>query len=372
MCSINILQTVKYYEPSKGGMESVVKDIVTSVSDAQPHVKFTVYANSHIKLLKKQIIEWERLTSIKELTPFLFKSQPLNISYPSLTKLILENDVVHHHYPFPNMELALIRNMKLLKQKKLIITWHANIKSSRWSWIAKFYDPVIKRLLEIAEYIVVTSPQLLENSDILQHYKDKVKIIPLSFDPSVAINEMPKIYPLNRRLRLLFVGKLREYKGVKYLIEAIKDLDVDLTIVGDGENKIVLSKQVELLNIVDKVEFKSKLSNEDLATCYTKSDVFVLPSINEAEAFGVVQLEAMANGLPVINTNLRSGVPYVSIAGTTGETVKPESSEELRLAISKLISNPELFETYSRNALERVKSFSRGKLAENYSKLYNI
>ncbi|QPH38358.1 glycosyltransferase [Pedobacter endophyticus] len=368
---MKILQTVKYYEPSKGGMESVVKDIVSSISTKHKDVKFTVYSNNHTRLLNRNIDSVNNITLIKERTPFIFKSQPLNIKYRSLTKLIADNEIIHHHYPFPNMELALIRNIELLRQRKLIITWHANIKSSRWSWIGKFYDPIIKRLLDIAQHIVVTSPQLLENSDLLLQYKDKVTVIPLSFDPALSLNVLPKKYPFNRNIKLLFVGKLREYKGIKYLIDAVKELNVNLTIVGDGENATSLAKQVEILNIESKVEFKSNLSNEDLGKCYLDSDIFVLPSINEAEAFGVVQLEAMANALPVINTNLKSGVPYVSLAGITGETVNPADSNELRLAIENLISQPQLFEKYSANAVRRVEMFSRSKLAENYLKLYS-
>ncbi|RYF26382.1 MAG: glycosyltransferase, partial [Flavobacteriales bacterium] len=103
---------------------------------------------------------------------------------------------------------------------------------------------------------------------------------------------------------------------------------------------------------------------------YQECDLFVLPSINEAEAFGVVQLEAMSNGLPVINTSLKSGVPFVSLNDFSGLTVEPGNSEELKNAISTIINSKNLYETYSRNAIIRSKNFTREKMALAYLDIY--
>lgn len=367
---MKILQTVKYYHPSKGGMESVVQNIVEGITAVSKQIEFIVFSNNHFASFKKIVEKNKNIQSIKEATPLLFKSQPLNFRYPSLKNLITEADIVHHHYPFPNMELALLKNKEILKKKKLIITWHANIENSRWSFIEKFYNPLIRQLLDLSAYIVVTSPQLLENSSILNNYKERVKVIPLSFDPEISLLSKPRGFPSQRNFRLLFVGKLREYKGVKYLIEAIKSLPVTLSIVGEGENEPKLKDQVKTLGMESKVVFLKELSNEELKKVYQDADLFVLPSINEAEAFGVVQLEALANGLPVINTNLKSGVPYVSLNGITGFTIQPESSEELRNAIQRIINDKDLYETFSENSLVRIKEFSRDALAESYLRLY--
>jgi glycosyltransferase involved in cell wall biosynthesis len=366
---MKILQIVKYYDPSQGGMETVVKNIVEGVVDCFENISFTVYSNNHKRNFVKSIKEKNRETIIKEITPAYLKSQPLNLRYPSLQRLIKDNDVIHHHYPFPTMEFTLLRYLKQMSSKKLIITWHANIKNSRWSWIEKIYNPMIEKLLVRADAIIVTSPQLFEASAILQKYKDKVQIIPLSFDPKYS-SVISKKYPSDRCFELLFVGKLRKYKGVEYLIKAIKNLDVKLKIVGNGEELQNLRSLVEELNIEKKVTFVSNADDGQLAVFYKMSDLFVLPSINEAEAFGVVQLEAMANALPVINTNLESGVPFVSLNNYSGITVGPKNTEGLRDAIEKIIYNKELYELYSFNALERVKVFSREKMAEAYKVIY--
>lgn len=368
---IKILHTVKYYEPSKGGMESVVKNIVEGVSSSSDS-SFTIYSNNHIGSSKKTGWDLPQIKIIKEATPFIFKSQPLNFKYQGLKQLIELNDVIHHHYPFPNMEIALLRYKELLKKKKLIITWHANIKNSRWSFIKRYYNPIIKQLLDLAEYIVVTSPQLYDSSDILFEYKSKVRVIPLSYDPAFDGEKyVLRELVTSRPQRVLFVGKLRSYKGLSYLIEAIAPLSVDLTIVGDGEEEQNLKKQVSALNLMSRVKFLKNVTNSELLSIYQESDLFVLPSINEAEAFGVVQLEAMAIGLPVINTQLHSGVPFVSLNDVSGITVPPKDAIALRDAIMSILGNKERYQRFSENSYQRSLLFSRAKLSESYLNLYN-
>ena len=366
---MKILQLVKYYDPSKGGMESVVKNIVEGINKTSNTTNFTVYSNNHKLKFSKSILKKYRETIIKEITPFLLKSQPLNLIYRNLKNLIIENDVIHHHYPYPTMELALYRNLKYFKNKKFIITWHANIKKSRWSWIEKIYNPLIEKLLDRADFIVVTTPQILNASEILKKYTHKIKIITLSYNTNNVLLENKK-RPINRPFELLFVGKLRKYKGVDFLIKSIESLPVKLKIIGDGEELKTLKILVNKLNINNKVDFIINANDEELASYYQKSDLFILPSINEAEAFGIVQLEAMSYGLPVINTKLESGVPFVSLNDFSGLTVEPKNINSLKNAIEKIIYDEYLYDQFSKNALERVKFFSIEKMAQDYINIY--
>jgi len=367
-----ILETVKFYKPSKGGMETVVETIVDSVCALSDNHRFLVYSNTHTSSLLSGEYKDGRNLIIKESTPFLFKSQPLSIFYLSLKKLIHESDIIHHHYPFPTMEIALLRNRNLIKNKKLIITWHANIQQSRWKAISRFYDPIANKLLKMASCIVVSSPQLIDNSFLLKTYIDKVKVIPLSYDSKfVNINQQPRTIDPDAVKRILFVGKLREYKGVKYLIEAVKGLDkIELIIVGSGEQEAELKKQVEDNNMKSQVQFVKNADDTQLRDLYQICDLFVLPSINEAEAFGVVQLEAMANGLPVINTKLNSGASFVSLDKVTGFTVPPCDSILLKNSILEILNDPILYNFFSTNCLERIKLFDSTRFANEYLKLY--
>jgi glycosyltransferase involved in cell wall biosynthesis len=369
---LKILQTVKYYHPSKGGMETVVKNIVEGVTSISADAQFTIYSNHNTPSLSRKTDVCGNAHVIREATPLLFKSQPLNFRYGGLSTLIRANDIIHHHYPFPNMEMALLRNKSSLKRKKFIVTWHANIENSRWKFTDKYYKPLINEILKVSKHIVVTSPQLFESSKILQTWETKVHVIPLSHDIDMSLNPIScKSLVDNNIRKVLFVGKLRSYKGVKYLIDAISKTDYELIIVGEGEEETSLKNQAISLNVTDRVKFFKDIDNTALRNIYHTSDLFVLPSINEAEAFGVVQLEAMAFGLPVINTYLNSGVPSVSLNNVTGKTVAPRNADELYLAIKAILSNPELYARYSLNSINRAKKFTREKLAESYLNLYN-
>jgi glycosyltransferase involved in cell wall biosynthesis len=369
--SLKVLQTIKYFYPSKGGMESVLINLINGVVKLNDKIDFTVYTNNHESsfYLKKRNCGTTKI--IQEPSFFRVKSQPLNLFYSNLNDLIKKSDVVHHHLPFPNMEISLLLNLNLLKKKKFIITWHANVENTRWGKLKWFYFLVVEKLLKVCDFIVVTSPQLLENSELLNRFRSKVVVIPLSFNSKISLNNSAeKEFFHVDKFKVLFVGKLREYKGLKYLIHAFKEIDATLFIVGEGELESELKKLVKDLSLENKVVFLKGLSDNELYKIYQEVHLFVLPSINEAEAFGVVQLEAMAFGLPVINTNLKSGVPYVSISGKTGITVKPKSTTQLVEAINKVINDRYLYKEYSINAKERVKLFSEKEMAKSYLSLY--
>jgi rhamnosyl/mannosyltransferase len=351
-------------------METVVLNIVESIIKQTDEFNFTVYSNNHETSFNNSIKIIHNFKTIIEKTPFHFKSQPLNFRFSILNKLIIDNDIIHHHYPYPNMELALLKHKNELQKKKLIITWHANIENSRWNFLKNIYEPKILQLLELAKYVVVTSPQLYDQSKILKKFQDKIVVIPLTTNYYNESSNNYRKFPENRIFNLLYVGKLRKYKGLNFLIEAIKDLNINLFIIGNGEEEKSLKNLSKKFSLHNKINFLNNISNSELKNYYNNSDLFILPSINEAEAFGLVQLEAMIHGLPVINTNLNSGVPFVSINEYSGLTVTPSNVQDLKSAILKISNNKDLYEKFSINAINRAKEFSIDKLASSYIKLY--
>ena len=170
---------------------------------------------------------------------------------------------------------------------------------------------------------------------------------------------------------VLFVGRLSYYNGVEYLIEAMQSVNAKLLIDGDGKSREKLENMTVSLGLEERVKFLGKVSNEMLKYCYQICDVFVLPSVEPAEAFGLVQLEAMAYGKPVINTLLPTGVPFVSIDGKTGLTVEPRNSKALSDAINKLLSDDELRKKFGIQARNRVvENFTVDKMNEKILKVY--
>jgi rhamnosyl/mannosyltransferase len=151
------------------------------------------------------------------------------------------------------------------------------------------------------------------------------------------------------------VGRLVYYKGAEYAVRAMTKIDANLLIIGDGPLKQNLERQARELGVADRVFFLGKVDGS-ISPWYQASDVFILPSIARSEAFGIVQLEAMACGKPVVNTDLASGVPYVSLDGETGITVPPSNPEALADAVNRLLDNPSLRAAYGQAAVRRVQN----------------
>src|SRR6185503_13936130 len=120
-------------------------------------------------------------------------------------------------------------------------------------------------------------------------------------------------------------------KGFEYLVQAMEKVDGRLLIIGDGPLRESLMQQAKARGILDRVVFLGEIS--DISPYYHAADVFALASVARSEAFGIVQLEAMACGKPVVNTNLDSGVPFVSLHGETGLTVPPQDPDALAFAL---------------------------------------
>ena len=161
------------------------------------------------------------------------------------------------------------------------------------------------------------------------------------------------------------MGRLIYYKGVGVLIEAFKKVNnAEIFIVGTGSDEEQLRQ--DALPLGDRVHFMGNLSDEDLKSAFADCDIFVLPSTAKSEAFGIVQLEAMVYGKPVINTDLKTSVPYVSLDGQTGITVKAGDVDDLADAINKLVSDDELRNRYGENAAKRILSdFEKNMMIEN-------
>jgi rhamnosyl/mannosyltransferase len=207
---------------------------------------------------------------------------------------------------------------------------------------------------------LVSSPNYLEASSYLNDVREKCTVIPLGID----IQQFQLNSVLEQRVKalraqygpriVLFVGRLVYYKGVEYLIKAMPEIDAKLILIGEGPLKEKLKEIVQSLNLGDKVVFQPPVSDDDLVAYYHACEVLVLPSVEITEAFGLVQLEAMACGKPVVSTALPTGVPFVNQHGKTGFIVPPRDHRALAQAINTLLSNPQLREQYGIYAKRRV------------------
>lgn len=266
-------------------------------------------------------------------------------------KLIKKQDVVHLHYPFPLAAIALC----LFKFKgKIVITWHSDIVRQRLA--ALLLSPFINYSLKRADSIIVSAKGNITNSNKLWKYEDKCVVIPFSIKTHDFIYQSHE-GDNTHVLHLLFIGRLVYYKGCEVMLRAFAlTTGVSLTIIGNGKLESRLKQMARDLRIENRVRFLGAVTDEEKNRQLQACDVLVFPSIAKSEAFGLVQLEAMAYGKPVINTNLPSGVPEVSIHNETGLTVETNDVEALAAAIAWLQNHSAERFRMGTNARQRVET----------------
>jgi rhamnosyl/mannosyltransferase len=253
-----------------------------------------------------------------------------------------------------------------------VATYHSDIV--RQQTALKLYRPLLDRFLDDIDHVFVTSPRLLKHSEHLAPYREKASVVPPSIDlddydrydgPRVNLPGDPT------RPTLLFVGRLNYYKGVEYLIDAMPSVEADLLVAGTGDRRDALEIRAARTGVSDRVHFLGYVEEERLHACYDRADVFVLPSVEPSEAFGIVQLEAMAYRTPVVNTALPTGVPWVSQHGETGLTVPPRDADALAEAITTLLEDPTRRRRYGSQARARIeRRFGRERLLETTNARY--
>ncbi|MDE6592814.1 MAG: glycosyltransferase [Oscillospiraceae bacterium] len=349
MKKIKILQINKLYHPWIGGIESAAKAVAEGLAG---ETDMTVLVCVPKGAGRKEEIGGVKVIRASSLG--IKFSMPLSLSFPFLVKKYAgKADVVILHDPFPLGDLAvLLSGFK----GKLILWWHSDI--IRQKRLVKLIDPIIKGILKRADVIFTSSEGFINGSGYLGEFRDKCRIVPYGIETEKYISAK-RTAILTERLtdkgnkKLLFAGRLVYYKGAGVMLEAFGQISgAELFIVGTGADEQALRAQAEAYG--GRVHFMGRLSDEDMRSAFGDCDIFLLPSTRKSEAFGIVQLEAMVYGKPVINTSLDTSVPFVSIDGETGFTVKPGDPEELAAAANRLIRDSSLREKMGHNARERV------------------
>lgn len=344
----------KYYPPEMGGIETVTQTIVQGQTAQQHEVKvvcFNTDAGGNDTLDGAKILRYPVNRFIG--------SQPMGFAYfIDGMKHCLSVDVVHLHAP--NL-LAALMALILPSSVKLVVHWHSDVIGK--GWLGRLVRPLEFGLLKRADAVIATSPRYAEGSVMLRRVLSKVSVIPLSLRPAVKppqANDEPLPSPLlefigNRRL-ILATGRLVSYKGFNYLIEAVPELpaDVAVVIVGDGPLRQTLSQQIEQAGLQDRVKLAGRVSNECLASLLSMATLFCLPSIERSEAFGMVLLEAMSHGLPVVCTDVPgSGMPWVNQHEVSGLNVTPCQGRAIAQGCNRILDSPSLHQSLSEGAKRR-------------------
>ena len=301
-------------------------------------------------------------------------STPLSCSLITTLRKIQDNyDIIHVHLPNPMANLAIFLTQP---KAKIILHWHSDIIKQKSLLI--LYSPLQSWLLKRADKIVITTPTYLEESNTLKKYKNKITCIPIGIDSqelSIDRNTLNVLKNKYQGNKIVFsLGRLVYYKGFEYLIDAARFLpnDIIILIAGIGELKEKLQDQIFNHNLQNKVKLLGKIPFEELGAYYELCDIFCLPSTERSEAFGVVQIEAMAFEKPIISTSIQgSGVDWVNLNDVSGIIVPPKDANKLAETIIELLTNEKKYQQLSVGAKKRYEEvFTKDKMVDSFKSLY--
>jgi rhamnosyl/mannosyltransferase len=359
---VHIVQVGKFYPPEyHGGLESVV----VSINDEL--VRRGVAVTAVVAAVKggSRRDTWRGVEVVRAGTLGTVFSQPMAPGYRATVRRTA-GDLLHLHHPNPLGDLAVLGD-----RRPLVITQHSDIVRQRV--LRPFYGPLLFRAFTQARAIAIGSEQLLRTSRELRGFESKARVIPFGIDgskfaatPAALARAAALRAAWGDRPAILAVGRLVGYKGFDVLLRAARSLDATVVIVGRGPD---VGKLRALAG--PHTVFAGRVNDDDLVAHYHACDVFCLPSVTIAEAFGMVLLEAMACGKPLVTTRLPTGVSAVNRDGVTGLAVPPGDEGALREALAALIGDEARRRAMGDAArIVQTKEYSAALMGERYLRLY--
>ncbi len=356
-----------YYPPTPGGIEQHMQLLCTRLA-RQLDVAVLVPSRS-----RRRVEEWLDGVRVVRVPEFgRYASVPLCPTMPrELARL--RPGLVHLHFPNPMGDLAYLGAARGVP---LIISYHADVVRHRF--LLPLYRPLLTRTFAAASRIIGGSPEYVASSALLAMYREKCTIIPygIALEAFALRDGEPEQVERQRASYggriLLFVGVLRHYKGVDVLLRALTHVRAHAVIAGQGPMAKTWRGLAEQLGVADRATFLGEISDAERRILLHACEVLVLPSIDRREAFGIVQLEAMACGRPVVSSDLPTGVRFVNRAGETGLLVPPGDAAALAAAITRLLTDADLRTRLGQTARKRVlREFSVDRMVNQTIEIYS-
>ncbi len=366
MSNLKVAQIGKYYHPCRGGVESSLYSLVSGLKEK---IDFQVIVSNTKPKTTQEDYEGVRIFRLARFGVIF--SQPLNPLLLFRLKKI-KADIIHLHLPNP---LAMIFYLIARPRGKLVISYHSDIV--RQKMLKCIVRTFLISVLEKADAIVVTSANLIDTYPILLQFRKKCSVIPHGVDLD-RFKKTPRVAEQSKKIRqrldgqiILFVGRLVYYKGLIYLIKAMKGISAKLIIIGDGNLRLKLKARAFYYGVNKKIFWLKDVLDEELPFYYYACDLFALPSCAISESFGMAMLEAHACGKPVVSADLPTGVRDVNVHQKTGIVVPPREPQALAGAIKKLLDSADLRDNYGKAGRLRVeKEFTREDMCAKFLILY--
>lgn len=364
---MKVLHFYKTYFPDTiGGTEMVINQIAQGTKKFG--VSTEVLALSPRKVERTVEVDGHLVHRCR--SNFEIASTPFSLSaFLRFQQLAKKADIIHYHFPYPFTDiLHFVSRIK----KPTLVSYHSDIIKQKY--LLKLYKLFKRNFLNSVDHIVATSPNYFKSSNVLSNYKHKTSVIPIGLDKetypkpsSEKLNYWKK--KLGSRF-FLFVGVLRYYKGLHILIEAARNSEYPIVIVGAGPIEQELKEQAVRLG-VSNVCFVGHQSEADKVALLELCYAVVFPSHLRSEAFGISLLEGAMYGKPLISSEIGTGTSFINIDKETGIVVPPSDPEALRSAMDYLWNNPDVAAEMGKNTEARYwKLFTAEKMAQSYTELY--
>ena len=374
---MRILHIGKYYPPAKGGIERFTGDLVAAQRAEGHDVRVLVHQHERSPagddppwLMRCPV--WIRL--------FFAPLAPRFPLWLERTLKRFDPHVIHIH--MPNVSPFWLLLLRSARKRTWVVHWHSDVEPSRFKPALRLLYPhymIFERaLLEGADSILVTSRQYLDASKPLQPWLHKCHVVPLGVDPA----RLPDVAPERAEglwkcdgLRILAVGRLSYYKGFETLVHAVLgDPAKELVIIGEGEERPALERLLAKAGNPHHVRLAGELDDEMVCRYMASCDVLALPSRERTEAFGIVLIEAMRYGKPILASDLAgSGVTWVARNGQNAMLVPPEDVLAWRGALEFVHRNPSQRSLMGRLGRQRYeREFGIGRISARITKLYDL
>lgn len=348
---MRILQLGKFYPPDWGGIESVTHELTEGLN-FRGYETDVLCCSKDIRTRREPVASGYSVVRAGRLGELYSTSISPSLVH-ELAKVHADYDVLHVHLPNPMANLAL----QLVRPKsRVVLHWHSDVV--RQVHAHRIYAPLERWMLNRADAVIASSERYLDASDSLSRFSRKVTVIPYGIgDPCFDARSAGLFRSKIGSKRLIFaLGRMIYYKGFDILVEAAGMLPKNymLIIGGGGELLDQRRRQVAELGLSEQVVLTGPLSSTDALLYMKACDVFCLPSVVRSEAFGIVLLEAMAAGKPVVATDIDgSGVPWVNLDKLTGLNVPVNNPRALAEALVAVLDNDEIADRYGDAARRR-------------------
>jgi rhamnosyl/mannosyltransferase len=360
----------KFYPPAPGGIETHLQ----TLAQAQARLGLAVEVLCMNHRPGPTVREMDGPVKVTRFRPAVSVAK-LELCPELVTALRrVDADVLHVQVPNPTMLLALFLARP---RQPLVVTYQADL--SRQKVLGPLFRPVEHTVYRRVRKILSTSPPYAAGSQFLRRHRRRTDVVPMGLDLQPYLDPSPEDRRRGEELRQtwanpiwLACGRLIYYKGLVNAVRALGQVKGTLVIVGDGPERGPLEAEARRLGVAERVVFVGELPYWKVIPYYLAATAFWFPSNARAEAFGLVQVEAMACGCPVINTHIPgSGVSWVSRHEETGLTVPLDDPEALAAAADRLLSEPGLRERLGRAGRARaVRNFHCDLMARRTLDVY--